>query len=120
MEFEVVEHVPARQGQLVYRTSEHSLDLIPSQGGGYTLLVAYLNITFDVFTRCAMQVWGLLPHTNWIQQNLQVPQMKEGSIRFLDETIQDVSVDVKRIKGLSLHRLMKLADHDPLPTSTPT
>lgn len=99
MELELIENkCPMRQGQLIYRKSEYSFDFLPSQGGGYDILIADLTITFDVSTLCAIQVWGYHPYLHWIQQKLWVPQTKEGSIQFLKNTMIDDEI-AERIEG---------------------
>jgi len=62
MYFEAVKDCPMREGELIYTENDYAIDFLPHQGGGYNLVLAYLNLIFDSRTKCATQVWGYHPH----------------------------------------------------------
>jgi len=93
---------------LVYRPEEFSFDVEPVQSGGFTsILINDLNLEVDAVGRI-ISVWGLCPHTRWIEANVSPP----------DAAFQDVFVsNVQLFQGISLqldHALCSPVYVDPL------
>lgn len=79
-------------GRLVYRRSEHSLDVEPRPGRGVTsLLVNDVQIEIDEDGRL-LYVWGLCPHESWSPVTLNVPAAIPGRLQYIGgEVVPGVS-----------------------------
>jgi hypothetical protein len=79
-------------GRLVYRRSEHSLDVEPRpERGAASLLVNDVQIEIDEDGRL-IYVWGLCPHESWKPSTLDVPASKPGRLQYVGgEVVPGVS-----------------------------
>lgn len=79
-------------GQLVYRRSEHSLDVDPRPNRGIaSLLVNDVQIEIDEDGRL-LYVWGLCPYESWTAARLDSPAAKAGRLQYINgEIIPGVS-----------------------------
>lgn len=83
-------------GRLVYRRSEHSLDVEPRPDRGVaSLLVNDVQIEIDEDGRL-IYVWGLCPQESWESATLVPPSAKPGRLQYLGEVVPGVS---KRINA---------------------
>jgi hypothetical protein len=74
-------------GRLVYRRSEHSLDVEPKPARGVTsLLVNDIQIEVDEDGRLVF-VWGLCPQESWTTAKVQPPEASTGRLLFVGGTI---------------------------------
>lgn len=103
MKFEIasgVEQVPERA--LVYRRQDYSFDMLPPLRGGFTsVLIDDLNLEVDDSGR-VISVWGMCPHTRWIDATLAPPPAKVGALFVIPERpfSRGVSVQVNSTKYL--------------------
>jgi hypothetical protein len=87
-------------GRLVYRRSEHSLDVEPHpEGGVASLLVNDVQIEIDDDGRL-LYVWGLCPHESWKPASLDAPSATPGRLQYVDEeeVIPGVSTRLNRTR----------------------
>jgi hypothetical protein len=61
------------KGYIFYNLDEKGFDTFPDIKSDITLLVAYVQIGFDVDDMCSNQVFGLSPAYSWKKQKLSVP-----------------------------------------------
>ncbi|MFW9332016.1 hypothetical protein ACN6AX_02135 [Paenibacillus polymyxa] len=78
--FQYSDKVKANNGQVIYVKDENSFDFDPSLSADFSILVGYLNITFDTESKLARQIWGLSPLDVWIEKPLVVPTAMLGGL----------------------------------------
>ena len=61
------------EGYIFYNPDEKGFDTFPNNKSDVTLLVAYIQIGFDVDDMCSNQVFGLSPASSWNKRKLIVP-----------------------------------------------
>lgn len=84
------------EGTLIYRKEDHSFDFEPMRSSDFTILIGYLNITFNSHTRAARQIWGLNSYDSWQHKTLQKPVSFKGDL-LLDASIKIESGEAERI-----------------------
>lgn len=90
---------------LVYRPEEYSFDVEPASGRGFTsILVDDLNLEVNELGR-VISVWGLCPHTRWIEVKLTPPESDFGDVFFVSDVqlSRGVSVRLNHNKYLPVH-----------------
>jgi len=89
---------------LVYRPEEYSFDVEPAPGGGFTsILVDDLNLEVDELGR-VISVWGLCPHTRWVEAKLAPPEADFGDVFVSDVQLsRGVSIRLNHNKYLPVH-----------------
>lgn len=95
-----VEQIPVRA--LVYRPQEYSFDMVPPLKGGFTsVLIDDLNMEVDDSGK-VISVWGMCPHTRWVDASLVPPAAKVGALFVSSEgqLLRGVSVQVNGTKYL--------------------
>ena len=80
MKFSMVKNDDIIHGKVVYVKSDSSFDYVPMQPGDITILIGYLNLTFDSLTRKACQVWGYNSNSMWEIKNLIMPDAQKGDL----------------------------------------
>jgi hypothetical protein len=74
-------------GRLVYRRSEHSLDVEPRPEQGLaSLLINDVQLEIDEDGRLTY-VWGLCSHESWVPATLDPPSAKVGRLQFVNGTV---------------------------------
>ena len=69
-----------QDSSLVYRPHEYSFDTVSSQRGGVTsVLLNDLNLEMDNSNR-VIAIWGMCPHTRWVERALVPPMAQSGSL----------------------------------------
>ncbi|WBW98147.1 hypothetical protein [Oceanirhabdus sp. W0125-5] len=84
MIFKVEEHVQINQGEVIYSKDDLSFDFEPIQNSDCTLLIGYINLTFDSETKLACQVWGYNDINTWISRELVKPNSIKGRLYLED------------------------------------
>lgn len=84
------------KGKLIYRKEDHSFDFEPMRSSDFSIIIGYLNITFDSYTRVAQQIWGFHASDSWQHKILQQPISFQGEL-LLDDSINIESGEVERI-----------------------
>ena len=90
---------------LVYRPKEYSFDVEPAQSGGFTsILVDDLNLEIDDLGR-VISVWGLCPHTRWLEASLTPPEANFGDVFFVPDgqLSRGVSIRLNHNRYLPVH-----------------
>ena len=68
---------------LVYRPEEYSFDMEPAPSRSFTsVLVDDLNLEIDEAGK-VISVWGMCPHTRWVETTLARPEAERGDIVFV-------------------------------------
>jgi len=83
--FQYTDRVSINNGKVIYRKDESSFDFEPTLSADFTLMVGYLNITFNSESKLARQVWGLNPLNTWSEELLILPSFKQGGLLLVDE-----------------------------------
>jgi len=84
---------------LLYRPQEYSFDLTPAPLAGYTsFLLDDLNIEVDIHGK-VVSIWGMCPHTRWINTPLIAPKAAYGEL-FIES-------DTPLQRGVSTHIFSK-------------
>lgn len=83
-------------GTLIYRKEDHSFDFEPIMSSDFSIMIGYLHITFDSYTRVARQIWGFHASDSWQHKILQQPISFQGEL-LLDDSINIESGEVERI-----------------------
>lgn len=74
-------------GNLIYRASEQSFDVVPQPKTGIaSLLVNDIQIDIDEDGRLLF-VWGLCSRNSWTEMALTVPTATLGQLRYIDDSI---------------------------------
>ena len=92
-------------GVLVYRPAEYSFDVEPAHVRSFTsILIDDLNVEVDDLGR-VVSVWGVCPHTRWIEAKLTPPESNYGTIFFVSDTqlMRGVSIQLKHNGHLPVH-----------------
>ena len=94
MKFKPSENLQIIEGKLIYTKYDYSFDFLPNVSADYSILIGYINLTFNSETRLARQIWGYEPYTVWENKRLIPPNsIKTGLM--IEENIE--SGDARRI-----------------------
>jgi hypothetical protein len=96
MHFEIVSNVGRILDRaLVYRPEEYSFDTVPASNRGFTsVLLDDLNLEIDDSNH-VIAVWGMCPHTRWIERVLEPPIAQQNSLVFTGDYPFERGVSVK-------------------------
>ncbi len=94
MLFKPEKDVKMIEGELIYTKDDFSFDFEPNKSADYSVLIGYINITFDSITKTARQIWGCNPYQSWEKKALGVPIARQSGLS-IDEKIE--SGDVFRL-----------------------
>jgi hypothetical protein len=98
MKFKIIKDIEPIKGKLLYIKDEYSFDFEPNLSANFSLLIGYLNITFDNTTNLVRQIWGCHPDTNWENKTLEVPPYLKGGLCVMDEDI-DAGSNIRLIEA---------------------
>lgn len=87
MFFKVKEYGKINEGEVIYSKEDLSFDFEPIQNSDCTLLIGYINLTFDSETKLACQVWGYNPVNTWVSMELVKPKTIKGGL-YLEDIIE--------------------------------
>jgi hypothetical protein len=90
---------------LLYRMGEYSFDTTPSYNRGFTsALLDDLHLELDDSNRI-ISVWGLCPHTRWIDSDLAPPAAQQNSLILVSDRplVRGVSIPINTEKYLPVY-----------------
>lgn len=67
----------------------------------FSIIVEYLNLAFDSYTRAARQIWGFNASRSWQHKVLQVPVYFKGNL-LLDSSFTIASGEAERIIDIDI------------------
>ena len=73
------------KGKVFYNSNENGMDTTPETNSDITLVVAYVQIGFNVENMCANQIFGLAPISSWINRKMFAPSSAIKCALKLDE-----------------------------------
>ena len=73
MKFKPSKNLKVIEGKLIYTKYEYSFDFLPNISADYSILIGYINLTFNSETKLARQIWGCHPYTVWENRKLNPP-----------------------------------------------
>lgn len=84
---------------LVYRPEEYSFDVEPAPSRSFTsVLVDDLNLEIDEAGK-VVSVWGICPHTRWVEATLTPPEAAWGEIVFVPDAPLSRGISVRLNRG---------------------
>lgn len=86
------------EGRAIYRKNENSFDFISNKRGDISILIGYLQLNIDSLTNQLVNVWGLHPFYNWIDENLTVPQTIKGIVELENDYESGMSYREKELE----------------------
>ena len=94
MNFRPSKNLQIIEGKLIYTKYDYSFDFLPNVSADYSILIGYINLTFNSETKLARQIWGYEPYTVWKSRKLTPPNsIKTGLV--IEDDIE--SGDARRI-----------------------
>jgi len=98
MRFQSVHHAARNpSAEVVYRPKEYSFDTLPAElrRGFASVLVDDLNLEVDEGGR-VVSVWGMCPHTRWVEATLAPPSAEPGDLFVLPDHpfVRGISLEV--------------------------